>query len=120
MVDKKTGQPYLRISLRGQRPVGNATAVRFKYLLTGSKAMTIVLANTQAGERSQLLVEGLTTGEWEEKTILMYSGSRDRVQDKNIDRTRMLTAADELRFVLPKGAELLVDDVLVYEPATAK
>jgi hypothetical protein len=105
----KLDAPWLQLHLRGERPVGEATHLFFRYRLEGADSMKVVLVNrTQKGEH---IVErtGLTKGAWAGATVDLTAeakGSKPRKGDK----------VDELQFLLPKGAELLIDDVLLYEP----
>ena len=100
--NRATGKPWIRVSLRGERPVGKTTNLRFAYHLTGGKSLQIILANSRTKERVERPLDDLTAAAWAERTV-------------ELD-TEKLQAADELHFVLPAGATLLVDDVLLYEP----
>ena len=48
---------------------------------------------------------GLTQEAWAETAVDFHLGGRPGAHQ-----------VDEVRFLLPRGAELLVDDVLVFEP----
>jgi inosine-uridine nucleoside N-ribohydrolase len=98
------GGPSIRLHLRGQRPAGEKTQLFFRYRLTGAESLQVRLANRTTKETPSVELTNLKTGEWAEATADFPSGLKrgDRV--------------DEIQFVLPKGAELLVDDVLLYEP----
>ncbi len=95
VVDPKTGRPWLRVHLRGERPLGAATKARFDYKLVGADRMRIDLGNRTVEAK------GLKTGEWTRVTV---------------DVPGTPTVADEIRFLLPAGGELLLDDLLLYEP----
>lgn len=103
IVDKETDQPRLRISFRGERPIGQTTAVRFKYRLEKGDGFTVELANSKSDQVIRQKVPVDKPGEWAEASL-------------KFTPDRQMTAADELRFHPPPGDELLVDDVLVYEP----
>jgi hypothetical protein len=55
-------------------------------------------------ERRVIHLKNLPQGEWAKPTLEFTKITRkgDRV--------------DEIQFLLPKGAELLIDDLLLYEP----
>lgn len=89
----------IRLSLRGERPLGRVTKMRFRYRLAGAEAMRIEL--TGRGESRSVEAPGLRRDAWSETTVEFPTG---------------LQVADEVRFRLPEGAELLLDDVLLYEP----
>jgi len=99
---------WLRISFRGERPLGEMTAIRFRYRLLGAEAFTLKLrGNADKQERTAEVKVG-KQGEWEERTVLLTTGKPQR-----------MNSASELVLELPKGAELVVDDVLVYEPGSS-
>lgn len=106
------GVPWIRLHLRGERPLGDATHLRFRYHLTGADAMVVVLVNRTRKANHGVELENLKQGEWAETTLDFDRDSRR--QPKKGDRV------DEVRFLLPKGAELLLDDVLLYEPGKAQ
>jgi inosine-uridine nucleoside N-ribohydrolase len=99
------GGPSIRLHLRGERPCGAATQLFFRYRLKGAESMRVALVNGAAKTTQAVELKKLTTGAWEEATA-DFSGGKLRDGDR----------VDEIHFVLPKGAELLVDDVLLYEP----
>jgi hypothetical protein len=98
---------WIRLHLRGPRPVGEAAQLRFAYRLTGAEGLRVALVNSTAKEERAVEGKGLKQGEWAEAT-LDFRGLKkgDRVE--------------EIHFLVPKGAVLLVDDVLLYEPGEAK
>lgn len=107
VVDKKSGRPWIRVSLRGRRPLPDLTRVRFHYRLKGADDLRIVLADSTTDRTAEAALDGLTVGEWREESVDFKSST---------DRATALQAADEVRFLLPEGAELLIDDLLVYAP----
>ncbi len=64
--------------------------------------MQIVLSSTAKKTQSTVAAKELKTDGWAEATV-------DFAQVKG-------GSADEIRFLLPNGAVLLIDDVLLYEP----
>ena len=98
-----TGVPWIRVGLRGARPLGETNRLRFRHKLTGSGSLEVVLANSSTSQQWSTSPPNLRTGEWAETTVEFSSGTTGAF-------------ADELRFIVPKGAELLVDDVLLLEP----
>ena len=103
VLNADSGGPWIRLHLRGERPLGAATHLRFRYHLSGADAMRVVLMNrTTRGEHAVELKQ-LRKETWAETTVEFTGPSKG-------DRT------DEIRFLLPRGAELLLDDVLLYEP----
>jgi hypothetical protein len=102
----ETGSPWIRLHLRGERPLGEAAELFFRYRLTGGEqdAIQVKLLNRTAKTSPTVTLSGTKKGEWAEATAT-FTG-----QVKRGDRV------DEVHFLLPKGAELLIDDVLLYEP----
>jgi hypothetical protein len=101
--NKHTQAPWARLHLRGERRLGAATRLSFRYRLTGADGLRAVLVNSTAKEERAVELMGLKQSVWAEATA-------------DFGRTRKGDKVDEVRFLLPKGAELLVDDVLLYEP----
>jgi len=98
------GGPSIRLSLRGERPCGATTQLFFRYRLTGADGMRVRLAH-QKQVLTTAQLKKLKIGEWAEATVEFIDGGPS-AGDK----------VDEIEFLLPKGAELLIDDVLLYEP----
>jgi hypothetical protein len=99
--NNETGRPWIRVSFRGERPVGKTTSLRFAYLLSGGKSLQLVLANSRTGKQAAQVLDGLVADEWSERSVKF--------------ETSELQAADELRMLAPAGASLLIDDVLLFE-----
>jgi inosine-uridine nucleoside N-ribohydrolase len=99
----ETGAPWVRLHLRGRRPLGAATRLSFRYRLTGADGLRVVLINCTAKKEHTVNLTGLRQSAWAEATA-------------DFGLTRKGDQVDEIRFLLPKGAELLLDDVLLFEP----
>jgi hypothetical protein len=96
------GEPTLRIEMRGPRKLDAVTELSFKYKLTGAGGMKFQLAAKGKpidGTVSTMLAR---RDEWTEATM------RFKLTGKEV--------ATEITFLPPAGAELLVDDVLLYTP----
>jgi inosine-uridine nucleoside N-ribohydrolase len=96
------GKPVLRVEMRGSRRLDEATELTFKYKLTGAGEMKVQLASK--GKPIDGGVSTLTArrDEWTEATV------RFKLTGKE--------TATEITFLPPEGAELLLDDVLLYTP----
>jgi hypothetical protein len=103
-----TGTPWIRLHLRGERPVGAATRLTFRYRLSGAMKMQVRLGNRTAKVTHLVALKDLQTGRWAEATADFTAGGKGG--------PRRGERVDEVLFLLPKGAELLLDDVLLYEP----
>jgi inosine-uridine nucleoside N-ribohydrolase len=115
--DPKRDAAWIRLHLRGERPLGAVTHLRFRYVLTGAETMRVLLFNRTARDTHIIDVKGLQTGQWAETTLDFTADSRRG--DGSDGKPRAGDRVDEIQFLLPKGAELLVDDVLLYEPGPA-
>jgi inosine-uridine nucleoside N-ribohydrolase len=96
------GTPWLRVGLRGERKFDARTELTFQHRAAGVTEIRVELFNTRLGKvvaGHSLKVPG---GDWAGAMIPFDLPGG--------------VAADELRFRLPAGAELLVDDVLLYTP----
>lgn len=94
----KSVNQEIKLDLRGDRPVGEATRLFYRYKLDGAGTMTLPFK----GMHLQPL--DLERGKW---------------ASKDLDVTAALgkvSSVRELPFVVPAGATLLIDDVLLYEP----
>jgi inosine-uridine nucleoside N-ribohydrolase len=102
------GGPSIKLHLRGERPLGEATQLFFRYQLTGADSLRVGMVNRTAKVTHLVELKSLTKDKWAEATV-DFTDAKPKKPSKG-DR------ADELHFLLPKGAELLIDDVLLYEP----
>jgi purine nucleosidase len=110
----ETGTPWIRLHLRGERPLGERTQLFFRYRLTGAEGLRVRLVNRTVKDTHTVELKGLKTGEWAEATADFTADSRRG--DGSDGKPRAGDKVDEIHFLLPKGAEVLVDDVLLYEP----
>lgn len=100
--ERQSGRPWIRLSLRGLRPLNETARLRFRYRLTGTDSLRVVLVNGATKSAHAVEVKGLKKAEWGEVTVT-FPG-----------KIPQGSKADEIHFLLPQGAELLLDDVLLY------
>ena len=98
---RSTEEGDLRVSLRGARPLGTTTALRFQCRIDGADRLWAELAHRGHGVAGVHL-DGLEPGKWRWVKVEFSSPGR---------------YADEIRFRLPSGGRLTVDDLLLYVPA---
>ena len=101
------GVPWVRLHLRGQRPLGATTALSFRYRLTGANSLGVMLTGGK-GAGHTVEVRGLEEGRWGQATVDFARAPGGGPKKGDL--------ADEVHFILPKGTELLLDDVLLFEP----
>ena len=100
--------PWIELNLRGDRELGSKTQLYFRYRLTGADALRVVLVHGKTKKNLAVDVKGLTNDRWAE-TVLDFA-SVDASSLGKGDRV------DAIQFLLPRGAELILDDLLLYEP----
>jgi hypothetical protein len=105
VLHEQLGAPWIRVDLRGPRPLRDETALRFRYRLTGGDRIRVELAGAAGFSLTQDLT-ALKADEWGEAEAVFR-----RDPSKNSGNS-----AEEIRFHIVPGAELLVDDVLLFEP----
>jgi hypothetical protein len=106
------GRAWIRLSLRGERRLDAKAELFFRYRAQGADRVEVELFHSKSGMAVDRRTVELTNGSWGEVTVTFdprAGGSSPRV----------VPVADEIRFLLPAGAELLVDDVLLYTPDAA-
>ena len=98
--DKKLA--WISLGLRGERPVRGETHLFFRYKLDGAESIQVSIES--ADRKSLASLTDLKKGEWAQKILEFTFGAlppRDLRQ---------------IMFVLPAGATLRIDDLLLYEP----
>jgi inosine-uridine nucleoside N-ribohydrolase len=104
---------WIQLKLRGKRPAGAATELFFRYHLAGADAMKVILLNPTTGAQHSVTLTSLEQGRWVEATV---NFTRDGGGQDRPAMSRRDDEFDEIRFFLARGAELLLDDVLLYAP----
>ncbi len=102
VINPNTNTPWIRVNLRGQRFLSPTTNVRFRYQLQQGKSLRVEIVNSKTNQKSSSTVKPLNNDQWTEAN-LSFSIPKN-------------TLADEIHFFTDQGAELFVDDVLIYEP----
>jgi hypothetical protein len=78
--------------------------LRFKYKLVGAgdKAGEIALVNHTTGESRRAILKDFVSDQWSAASVDLNG------KEPN--------TADEIHILLPAGAEMFIDDLLLYEP----
>jgi inosine-uridine nucleoside N-ribohydrolase len=103
------GLPWIRLGLRGERLLGDVTHLSFRYHLTRTDTMRVRLYHSSRKRSYTVELKKLGQGKWAEATADFSTGVKGGKPKKG-------EHIDEVHFLLPKGATLLLDDVLLYEP----
>jgi hypothetical protein len=96
--------PWIRLGLRGARRLGALTHLSCRYRLTGADSLQVALVDSASKRSVATEVRGSDKDRWAQ-TVAEFAAASSGLEQ-----------ADEVHFRLPKGAVLLLDDVLLYEP----
>jgi len=108
-VPKPRGEgQWIRLQLRGMRPLGENTHIRFRYRLQGTETLRVILANSQTNQKWGRVVDDPVTRSWSDATMEYHTRTTGKEGPPCID---------EIHFLLGPGGELWIDDLLLYEPA---
>jgi purine nucleosidase len=111
-----TGQMYRAVIFNPVPgpPMGPNTRLRFRYKLTGTDTIRVQLYSLSNGYHRYLSVSGVEQGKW-------LDGCVDMTHMRRPDGTGGALAKDEriddIQFYVDPRAELLIDDVILYEAA---
>jgi hypothetical protein len=111
VVDTESKRAIVRVDLRGQRPIGEKIDLFFRYELRGGEAIDVRLFSSQSKIQWTAKPVAAQNKTWSEARVTLSRDEGKKVGGKKGDST-----ADQLEFVVPPGAELRVDDILLYEP----
>jgi hypothetical protein len=115
-VPRKEGGPWVRLEVQPPRPVGAHTKLRFRYHLTGTKALTVQMFDATAQDNRHIRLADCRAGEWTTQYLDFTKDSR-----RNDGSDAPFTAGhkvDDLFFFLEgadKDARLLIDEVVLYD-----
>ncbi|MBM4068542.1 MAG: hypothetical protein FJ271_06305 [Planctomycetes bacterium] len=90
---------WIRLDLRGPRPVGANPRLFFRYHLAGADRMEVVLVNRTTRARVAMTLKAADSRDWAQTTMHF---------------ARVPGTVDEIHFLVPADAVLQVDDVLLY------
>ena len=99
--DKKLA--WIKLDLRGERPIGDATSLSFRYKLAGADEMQVTMGSAKNKAWITIGRDKLPKAAWSIMT-LDFSGLPKG------------GSVREIEFAVPAAAQLLIDDVLLYEP----
>ena len=84
------------------------TAMRFRFKLTGKSDLRAVAANSETGQSVEAVLENPEVGRWTAADLILRASPKTGSPPGFVD---------ELRFLTDEQCQLLIDDVVVYEPA---
>jgi inosine-uridine nucleoside N-ribohydrolase len=103
----KEGQPVLNVGLRGERTLMADPSMDLRYRIEGKPERPIVveLANSKTGVSITAPLPDAESGKWVMNTLALKREASAEVK------------IDVIRFKIPEGVTLSIDDLLLYEPA---
>ncbi len=107
VLDKQTGRPHIRVNMRGPRPLSDKSRLCFRYKLQGSKRLDVVLTGDANELELSATVDSPVNGKWIETSVDF--AVPQRADDRPV-------TAEDIHFLIDADGELLVDDLLLYEP----
>jgi inosine-uridine nucleoside N-ribohydrolase len=95
-------------------PMGPRTRLSFRYKLTGTDVLRVQLYSLTNGYHRYLSLHGLPQGKWAEGCVDMTDMRRpDGTGGPLAENERI----DDIQFYVPASAELLIDDINLFEAA---
>lgn len=109
-VTDKDRKAWIRLSTRGERAWNSPMEMSFRYRLTGADSLEVGIGFDRDGTKHQQWPEDLKNskkGEWQQVTVAFSAPGIPQ---------GLPEVVSEIYFRAPKGAELHIDDVLLYVP----
>jgi len=110
VINPASKQPWIRLDLKGPRVQDAKAELFFRYRLTGADSIRVELDLRNGKFTLTSEMKDLKRDAWAEQT---QSFAIDAEMLRKITPDGGI---DEIRFLLPPGAHLLLDDVLLYVP----
>jgi purine nucleosidase len=95
-------------------PVGKSTRLGFRYRLRGAGVLRVQLYSLSRGYHRHLTLTGLPQGKWQEAAVDMTAARRPDGSGGPLSEGERI---DDIQFYTERDAELLVDDVVLYDAA---
>lgn len=114
---RDTGGKWLRLQIQPPRPVGAHTKLRFRYFLSGARALTVQIFDLTDQDNRHVRLEGLKEGAWQ-WAIVDFTKDARRNDGKATPFAAGHTVDDLFFFVKPAGnqdVQLYVDEVTLFD-----
>lgn len=95
-------------------PMGPSTRLRFKYKLNGTDTIRIQLYSLTNGYHRYLSITGLEQDKWLDGCVDMTQMQRPDGSNRGLGVDERI---DDIQFYIDPRAELLIDDVMLYDAA---
>ncbi|MCE9563907.1 MAG: nucleoside hydrolase [Planctomycetes bacterium] len=97
-------------------PMSEKTRLRFRYKLTGTDTIRVQLYSLTNGYHRYLSVSGLQQGQWLDGCVDMTAMRRPDGTGGPLAKDERI---DDIQFYVDPRAELLIDDIVLYDAAAA-
>jgi purine nucleosidase len=97
-------------------PMGPNTRLSFRYKISGTDILRVQLYSLSNGYHRYLSVDGLVQNEWRHATVDMTQMRRPDGSGGPLSANERI---DDIQFYADPRAELLIDDIVLYEEAAA-
>jgi purine nucleosidase len=95
-------------------PMGKNTRLTFRYHLQGTDTIRVQLYTLSKGYHRQLTIPDLPQGRWETATVDMTQARRPDRSGGPLEENERI---DDIQFYVDAAAELLIDDIVLYDAA---
>jgi hypothetical protein len=97
-------------------PMGKNTRLSFRYRLTGTDSMRVQIFSLTNNDNLYLMLSGLPQGTWQSGTVDMTATRRADGSGGSLGADERI---DDIQFYIDPKADLLIDDIVLYEAAPA-
>src|SRR5207253_1641391 len=95
-------------------PMGSNTRLTFKYWLKRTSDLRVQLYTLSKGYHRHLTLTGLPQEKWQEMTVDMTQARRPDGSGGPLSEDERI---DDIQFYADPSAELLIDDIVLYDAA---
>ena len=97
-------------------PMAGNTRLSFRYWLKGTDTLRCQIYSLSKGYHRHLLLKGLPQGQWESATVDMTEARRPDGSGGPLAKDERI---DDIQFYVNPDEEMLIDDIVLYEPPAA-
>ena len=95
-------------------PMGKGTRLSFRYRLEGTDTLRVQLYSLTNNYHRYLVLRGLPQGQWQAATVDMTEARRPDGSGGPLSEDERI---DDIQFYIAHGAELTIDDIVLYDRA---
>jgi hypothetical protein len=95
-------------------PMGKNTRLGFRYWLRGTDRLRVQIFSLTNNYHRQLVLSGLPQGSWQSSTVDMTTLRRPDGTGGPLSEDERI---DDIQFYVDPGAELIIDDIVLYDAA---